>query len=361
MTDLEKARSIIDKTDREMARLFEERMKAAQLVAKYKGERGLQVEDAQREKLIIERNSEYIQNDEFRSYYVQFMENTMAISRAYQHRLLDGIRVAYSGVEGAFAYIASKKIFPDASAVAYPDFKSAYQAVADGKCDCAVLPIENSYNGDVAQVMDLCFFGQLFINGIYDVSVVQNLLAVEGASINDIKQVISHPQALGQCAEYIREHNFEEIQAANTAIAAKQVAQWGRKDIAAIASDEAAKQYGLVKLEARINESESNTTRFAVLSKTPRAASTDGHFIMMFTVKNEAGSLGKAISVIGAHGFNLRALKSRPAHELIWSYYFYVEGEGNIDSDEGKAMLTELKGCCDNVKIVGNYDKEIVL
>jgi len=361
MTDLEKARSIIDKTDREMAQLFEDRMKAAQLVAKYKGERGLQVEDRQREKLIIERNSEYIQNDEFRSYYVQFMENTMAISRAYQHRLLDGIRVAYSGVEGAFAYIASKKIFPDASAVSYPDFRSAYQAVVDGKCDCAVLPIENSYNGDVAQVMDLCFFGQLFINGIYDVSVVQNLLAVEGASINDIKQVISHPQALGQCAEYIREHKFEEIQAVNTAIAAKQVAQWGRKDIAAIASDEAAKQYGLVKLEARINESESNTTRFAVLSKTPRAASTDGHFIMMFTVKNEAGSLGKAISVIGAHGFNLRALKSRPAHELIWSYYFYVEGEGNIDSDEGKAMLTELKGCCDNVKIVGNYDKEIVL
>lgn len=361
MTDLEKARSIIDKTDREMARLFEERMKAAQLVAKYKGERGLQVEDRQREKLIIERNSEYILNDEFRSYYLQFMENTMAVSRAYQHRLLDGIRVAYSGVEGAFAYIASKKIFPDASAVAYPDFKSSYQAVVDGKCDCAVLPIENSYNGDVGQVMDLCFFGQLFINGIYDVSVVQNLLAVDGASINDIKQVISHPQALGQCAEYIREHNFEEIQAVNTAIAAKQVAQWGRKDIAAIASDEAAKQYGLVKLEARINESESNTTRFAVLSKTPRAASTDGHFIMMFTVKNEAGSLGKAISVIGAHGFNLRALKSRPAHELIWSYYFYVEGEGNIDSDEGKAMLAELKGCCDNIKIVGNYDKEIVL
>ena len=132
MTDLEKARSIIDKTDREMARLFEERMKAAQLVAKYKGERGLQVEDSQREKLIIERNSEYILNDEFRSYYLQFMENTMAVSRAYQHRLLDGIRVAYSGVEGAFAYIASKKIFPDASAVAYPDFKSSYQAVVDG-------------------------------------------------------------------------------------------------------------------------------------------------------------------------------------------------------------------------------------
>ena len=166
MTDLEKARKIIDDTDREISRLFEKRMDAARLVARYKGERGLLVEDAAREKLIIERNCEYIENSEYRPYYVQFMEHTMAVSRAYQHRLLDGMRIAYSGVEGAFANIAAQKIFPDATCVPYPDFKAAYKACENGECDCVVLPIENSYNGDVGAVMDLAFFGSLHINGV---------------------------------------------------------------------------------------------------------------------------------------------------------------------------------------------------
>lgn len=362
MTDLEKARLLIDEADRGMAELFVKRMDAARLVAKYKGERGLQVEDAAREEQIIRRNSEWIESDEYRPYYVKFMENNMAVSRAFQHRLLDGMRVAYSGVEGAFANIATKKIFPDASAIAHADFKSAYDSVVDGSCDCAVLPIENSYNGDVGQVMDLAFFGPLFINGIYDISVVQNLLAIKGTTMDQVKEVISHPQALGQCADYIRKHGFREIQAVNTAVAAKQVAEWGRHDIAAIGSDEAAERYGLKKLEAHINESESNTTRFAVFSKIPKHESpSDGRFIMLFTVKNEAGSLGRAVSVIGDHGFNMRALKSRPARDLIWSYYFYAEGEGNIASEQGRQMIAELEECCDSVRIVGSFEKEIML
>ena len=85
----------------------------------------------------------------------------------------------------------------------------------------------------------------------------------------------------------------------------------------------------------------------------------DNHFIMLFTVKNTAGSLGKAVSVIGEHGFNLRALKSRPTKELIWDYYFYAEGEGNIDSPEGKAMLEALGSCCSNIKLLASYEKEI--
>ncbi len=362
MTDLEKARTIIDETDREMARLFAQRMDAAKSVAKYKGERGLPITDTSREQQILERNCAWIENEDYRSYYIQFMQHNMALSRAYQHRLLDGMRVAYSGVEGAFANIAACRIFPDGTAVAHADFKSAYDAVTNGSCDCAVLPIENSYNGDVGQVMDLAFFGSLYINGIYDITVIQNLLAVKGTTIEQIKEVISHPQALGQCASFIHKLGLNEIQAVNTAVAAKQVAESGRHDIAAIASEEAAEKYGLITLRAHINEGENNTTRFAVFSRTPKEPSaTDGRFILLFTVKNTAGALGKAMAVIGAHGFNLRALKSRPARDLIWSYYFYAEGEGNINSEEGNAMLQELKGCCDTVRIVGNFEKEIVL
>ncbi len=362
MTDLERARQIINETDVEMARLFERRMDAARLVAAYKKEHGLPVDDFGREAEILKRNTKLVANEDYRSYYVNFLQYTIGLSKNLQHRLLDGMRVAYSGVEGAFANIAAERIFPDGSAVAYPDFKAAYDAVVAGECDCAVLPVENSHNGDVGQVLDLAFFGSLFVTGVYEIEVVQNLLAVPGASLSDIKQVTSHPQALGQCAAYIRKHGFEPIEAVNTAVAARRVAELGRRDLAAIGSAEAAEKFGLVKLEGHINESGSNTTRFAVFSRAERAPSaTDKQFVMLFTVKNAAGSLGRAVSVIGEHGFNLRALKSRPTKELIWDYYFYAEGEGNIHSEQGKTMLRELKKCCSQVKILGNFEKEIYI
>lgn len=362
MNDLDKARKIINDVDTQIARLFEKRMEAAKEVALYKQKNGIPITDAAREQEVINRNSVLIENDDLRSYYINFLQYNMELSKNYQHRLLEGMKVAYSGVKGAFASIAASKIFPDAETVSYADFKSAYNAVMDGECDCVVLPIENSYNGDVGQVMDLSFFGSLYINGIYDISVVQNLLAIKGTTMDQIKEVISHPQALGQCAEYIKKHGFKTIEAVNTAVAAKIVAESGRCDIAAIGSDEAAEQYGLKKLEAHINESNNNTTRFAVFSRTAKAPSlSDGHFIMLFTVKNEAGALGKAISVIGQYGFNLKALKSRPTKELIWDYYFYAEGEGNIHTEKGKEMLKELHEHCSTVKIIGSFEKEILL
>ena len=362
MTELEKARQIINDVDKQMAELFVKRMQAAKSVAEYKREHGLQVFDAAREAEVIRRNSQMVEDETLKSYYVEFLQNNMDVSKTYQHRILEGMRVAFSGVEGAFANIAANKIFPDAIAVPYSDFKSAYESVVKGECDAVILPIENSYNGDVGQVMDLAFFGSLYINGVYDISIIQNLLAVKGTSIDEVKTVISHPQALGQCAEYIRKHGFETREAVNTAVAVKQVAEMGRHDIAAIGSEEAAEKFGLKKLEAHINESNNNTTRFAVFSRVAKAPSVeDNHFIMLFTVTNEAGSLGKAISIIGENGFNLKALKSRPTKELIWSYYFYVEGEGNINSEEGKKMLSCLSEKCSEIRVIGSFEKEVAL
>lgn len=362
MTDLEKARQKINEIDCEMARLFTERMNAVKKVAEYKRLHGLQVTDSVREAENLKRNSKLIEDESLKSYYVNFLQSNMEISKNYQHRLLEGMRVAFSGVEGAFANIAAKKVFPDSVAAAYPDFKAAYNSVVDGECDCVILPIENSYNGDVGQVMDLAFFGSLYINGIYDISVIQNLLVNKGTVMDDIKTVISHPQALGQCAGYIKKHGFKAVEAVNTAVAAKMVAESGRKDIAAIASEEAADIFGLKKIEAHINESNNNTTRFAVFSRTAKTPSvSDNNFILLFTVTNEAGSLGKAISIIGDNGFNLKALKSRPTKELVWNYYFFAEGEGNINSPQGKQMLGELKTKCSEIKVIGYYEKEVSL
>ncbi len=362
MADLEKARQTINEIDAKMALLFEERMNAVKQIAEYKKEHGLQITDTNREELVITKNANHIKDNDFKSYYINFLRSNIEISKKYQLKLFEGMRVAFSGVKGAFADIAAKRIFETAVRTAYPDFKSAYNSVVSGECECVVLPIENSYNGDVGQVMDLIFFGPLFINGIYDIEIVQNLLGLPGVTVNDIKEVISHPQALGQCANYISKHRFNCIEALNTAVAAKTVAQNGRTDLAAIGSEEAAIEFGLEKIDGHINESSKNTTRFVVLSRTPKTeCKNDKHFVLLFTVNNEAGSLGKAVSIIGENGFNLKALKSRPTKELVWSYYFYAEGEGNINSDKGKQMLKELEKCCNNVKIVGSFEKEISL
>lgn len=264
MADIEKARKEINECDREMARLFEKRMAAVREVARYKQERGLPVEDLAREGEVIAKNSEYIENDVLREFYVNFLQTGMDISKNYQRRLISGQKIAYSGVPGAFADLAARKIFPDGTTVPCADFKAAYDAVVNGECDCALLPIENSYNGDVGQVMDLAYFGPLYINGVYQAEIVQNLLAVKGTTLDEVKSVISHPQALGQCSGYIRKHGFESIEAVNTAVAAKTVADKGDHSLAAIGSARAAQLCGLKILESHINESGKNTTRFAV-------------------------------------------------------------------------------------------------
>lgn len=359
MTKLEEARSIINRVDREMAQLFCERMDAARMVAEYKRETGMPIFDPDREAEVLRKNTEMLGRDEFRSYYGDYLQYMMDLSKRYQQRLLDGRRIAYSGVKGAFAWIAAERIFPVGTTVAYPDFKAAYDAVERGECDCVVLPIENSYQGDVTQVMDMAFAGSLYINGVYDLEVTQHLMALPGTHVSEITEAISHPQALGQCAGYLRAHGIKATETTNTAIAAQMVAEMGRRDLAAIASRETAALYGLEVIEKEINESRNNTTRFAVFSRTPSAPTpADNHFIMFFTVRNEAGALGRAISVIGQNGFNLRALKSRPTKDNNWEYYFYVEGEGNIHAPSGQQMLEWLRMACNSVKVVGSFVDE---
>lgn len=358
MTELEQARAGINEIDSKMAELWEKRMNLVVQVANYKKKNGMQVFDSSREQQVIDRCVQYIKNIDLQPYYVQFIQDLMDISKKYQHKLLEGAKIAYSGIEGAFANIAAKKIFPDGNLIPYQDFQSAYEAVENGECDVAVLPIENSFAGDVGQVTDLMFTGSLYVNGVYSLPVTQNLLAVKGATMDDIKTVISHPQALDQCATYIRGKGWETKSATNTARAAKQVADMNDKSVAAIASVETAELYGLDVLAEKINENSTNTTRFAVFSKVKENTinSEDySTFIMMFVVKNESGSLVKALNVISDHGYNMRNVKSRPLKNSQWEYYFYVEAEGKISSTDGQAMIKDLSDKCQMLKVLGSY------
>ncbi len=360
MSKLDDARRIINEVDREMATLFVRRMEASRLVAEYKQENGLPILDAQREADNIRRNSALVEDELLREYYIAFLKSNMDISRRYQSRLIEGMRVAYCGTEGAYAHLAARSHFSTAKAIAYPTFDKAYLAVVNNECDVAVLPVENSFQGDVGQVTDLMFSGPLYINSMFDMSISHDLLVVPGAKPEDIKTVVSHPQALGQCKDHIEKCGYEVIEFANTALAAKYVRDNGDKSLAAIASKEAAEIFGLAVLKTNINSARNNTTRFAVFSPVMNGHSTKEmgvHSVILFTVRNEAGALARAIEIIGRHGFNMRTLRSRPMKELLWQYYFYVEAEGNIGTKEGQEMMRELTQHCDRLKAIGTYVK----
>jgi len=282
---------------------------------------------------------------------------------------LNKLKIAYSGVQGAFAQVAAGKIFPEGELISFASFRQAYEAVKKNECDYAVLPIENSFAGEVAQVTDLLYGGTLKIAGIFELAIVHNLLGTKDSELSKIRTVYSHPQALDQCSEYIYVHGFEKRVATNTAQAAKEVALQNDPGLAAIASRETAAIYGLKILEEAINESESNTTRFVVLSAGKETTNPQQReifkrkeaFTIILIVKNEAGAVARAITTIGDFGFNMRTLRSRPQKKLAWSYYFYIEGEGNLDTVTGVNMLKALKENCEIVKVLGNYPKDVIL
>ena len=360
MSELEQIRESINSIDEQMAQLFQKRMEMSRQVAAFKRERGLSIRDAERERELIERNRAFVTDPVLGSYYVRFLRNVIGLSCAYQSRLLNGMKIAYSGVEGAYSYLAARRMFPEADLISYPDFAAAYKAVEQGEADSVVLPLENSYAGEVGVVMDLLFSGELFINQVVDLEISHSLLGVDGSCANRIKTVVSHPQALRQCDDYIRGHGYKAVPYPNTAAAAEYVRQANDPSLGAIASEEAAGIFGLQVLERNINTVKNNTTRFAALShmqSRPKAdcKREDENFVLVFTVQNDAGALAQTLNIIGAHGYNMRTLRSRPMKGLSWKYFFYVEAEGCINNTNGREMLQELSATCAKLRLVGSY------
>ncbi len=266
-------------------------------------------------------------------------------------------KIAYCGIKGAWAYIAADKLFPAEKLVSYPSFAKAYESVENQETDFAVLPVENSFAGDVNQVFDLMFHGCLKISNKQELRISQTLLGVKGTKLSDIKTVVSHPQAIDQCMEYIQKHGFEIQTASNTAVAANLVSETNDKTLAAIGSEETAKLYNLDIIEKAINSNDQNTTRFLVFSKEePETVVTENVIsIVMFTVKNIPGSLAKAVSAFGDSGYNMRSLKSHPVKNIPWQYYFYVEVEGTLKNSQGAGLLEKLNHVCIDVVSPGYY------
>ena len=389
MDALDKARAEIDAVDAQLAALFERRMAAVLAVAEYKKAHGLPIFDAAREAVVLDKAAARIQEPALRPYYRDHVQNMMDVAKQYEAAVLGRNRAAYQGVEGAFAHIALKALFPHAEAISYPTWDEVFDAVERGDASHGVVPFENSHAGDVSAVLtwdevfdavergdashgvvpfenshagdvsavlDLCYnHPDLWVVDVYDLPVSQNLLVLPGTQLNELKMVYSHQQAIAQSETFLRQFHLPATAMPNTAMAAKFVADGGDRSLAAIASVETAALYGLEVLVPSINTDGDNTTRFIVLSKEKPTAGN--RFSLLFTVDNKPGKLAEVIQIIGASGYDMESIKSRPLPHVPFDYYFYVELVGDPTADETAALLRELDHTCRTVRLLGVYTK----
>ena len=377
--DLSQYRERIDTIDRELIRLFTERMQIAQGIAEYKVENHLPVLDAARERQKLAEIAK-LSSDEVRPYTGVLFSQIFELSRAYQEtvvhpdselkqRVLHAIEttdrlfpeyaaVACQGVEGAYSQQACDKLFKTPEIMYCKTWENVFAAVESGICRFGVLPIENSTAGSVNKIYDLMMAHNFSIVRSVRLKIAHSLLAPAGVKTEDIREIYSHEQAINQCAAFLKSMEHVKIHICeNTAVAAKTVAESGRKDVAALSSHACAALYDLQELASSVQDNGNNYTRFICISKNleiyPGADKTS---IMMVT-SNKPGSLYKVLSRFYALGINLIKLESRPIPERDFEWMFYFDLDSQVYSDQFVRLLCELEGLCEKFKYLGSYSE----
>ena len=381
MLDLNELRQEINDTDREIVELFKKRMAIATSVAEYKREHGLPVLDAARERALLEKISE-IAGDELGGYARTLYHTMMDVSKAYQHtrlnpesevynEILDSLdttpnmfpnraRVACQGVEGAYSQIATEKLFELPSIKYYPSFDSVFAAIESGECRYGVLPIENSTAGSVKKVYELMINHKFHIVKSVRLKIDHNLLAKRGTKLSDIKEIISHEQAISQSAAFLRTLQGVKVTVvANTAIAAKTVAESDRCDLAALSSRFCADLYGLDTLAGAVQDMGNNYTRFICISKSPEVYPGADKISLMLITPNKPGALYNVLSCFNALGINMSKLESCPIPERDFESMFYFDFTVSVYSDTLKALLCELEARSEQFRLLGSYSEII--
>ncbi len=389
MDELLKLRNEIDAIDEEIVALFEKRMAVSEDVAKYKRKIGKAVLDPGREAQKIQKVRS-LAHSEFNEQGVSALFNQlMTISRMRQYMLLsgqsdeysgfasvDGImalpgadmagflrmpyapgtKVAYSGVEGAYAHQAMLGYFgAQVDAFNVPSFKACMDAIKDGKARYGVLPIENSSTGVITDVYDLMGQYDNYIVGEYVVRVSHALLACPGASLADIKTVYSHPQGLLQCRGFLADKNWQQISLSNTAVAARKVKKDMDLSQAAIASETAARVHGLSVLTSGINDLKNNSTRFIIIENRREYLKNANQISICFELPHASGTLYNILSHFIFNGLNMNRIESRPIPGKKWQYRFFVDFDGCLAQRQVRNALTGIESETESFRILGNY------
>lgn len=367
---LDDLRIIIDKIDNEIKELFLQRMKTAEEIAENKNKTGGKILKPDREEEVIRRLTEDL-DGEVKLAYTSFLKKVMEVSRTFQYRkmmelgteykidFLEGApaaeRISYQGLPGSYSEMAAGSLFPGAERLPVDTFEGVFRSISAGDARAGVVPLENTTAGSVYEVYDLLLSHNLYINASHIVKISHCLAAVPGAGMEEIREVRSHPQALAQCAEFLKRHGLTAKNSSNTAVAAKEVAEFRDKSIAAICSREAAERYGLAVLQEGVNHNRKNATKFAAVSKQLIVKDDHDKIAVVFACPHRSGSLASVLGIFGDYGVNLTEIHSRPDGKNPWEYLFYIDFTGNLKDGRIRALLYQLHEELPCVKIIGSY------
>lgn len=379
--DLNQYRDRIDEIDRQLVALFAERMQTAAQIAAYKKEHALPVLDAARERkklsAVAELAPEGFEDDTQTLYRLLF-----ELSRKYQNRLLgstsplpcqirDAIdstpelfpsraAIACQGVEGAYSQLACERLFQAPDIFFFSNFQAVFAAVDKGLCRYGVIPLENSTAGSVNAVYDLMMRYDFRIVRSVRIKVDHCLLAPAGAKLETLHEIYSHEQAISQCSRFLQSlPDVRIIRCANTAEAARFVAESGRTDVAALASRSCAPLYGLSTLAQSVQDQGSNFTRFICISKRLEIYPGADRTSLMMTLPHRPGSLSRVLSRFHAMGVNLNKLESRPMPERNFEFMFYFDLECPVYAPQFLQLMGELDELSENCSYLGSYSEVI--
>ena len=369
---LEDYRVEIDKIDREITQLLEKRMNVAKAISKYKMENNMQIFHPDREKMVIEKNKGYLENKEYEELVESFYDNLMYLSRLVQQKEIypenkiytkpykndrENLVVGYQGVAGSFGNEAMLKYFKNIKeAKSYEKFEEVFKAVESGEIEYGILPVENSSTGGIGTVEDRLKEYNLYIVGEECIKISQNLVGIKGATVDDIKEVYSHPQGFEQSTKFFDKHkNYNLIPYSNTAISAKLVSDLKDKSKAAIASERAAKLYDLKIIKKDVNDLKNNYTRFIVIGRDLECDETCDKVSILFSVEDTSGGLYNLIRDIKEFGLNMSKIESRPNRNNPWNYIFFVDFDGNLFDENIKQAVNVIARNSKYFKLLGCY------
>ncbi len=377
MSKLIDIRNKIDEIDEELVKLFTKRLDLAKEVANTKILSKTAVLNFEREEEVLLRTSKIA--GELGRQITTIMKTVMRISREKQYEIicdndedweLKNITqaslnnkykediIVFGGNVGSYSERAAIIMYPNVVPIGQKSFEDACKLVAREKADIAVLPLENSTAGTVNEVYDLLPKYGLYIVKALSSDIENCLLGIKGAKLSDIKEVVSHPQALMQCDKLIKNMNLISTPSENTAFAAELVSKSNNKSIAAIASQKTAKEYSLEILLSSINNETTNQTRFVALSKKPRISSTANRVSIAFKLAHQSGSLDSVLSIFADLNLNLVKIQSRPIPHMPWEYLFYLDFNSEIDNKDAFRALYHLEKELPYLAFLGWYKQE---
>jgi arogenate/prephenate dehydratase len=270
----------------------------------------------------------------------------------------DLARIAYQGEPGAYSEAAAARFDPDAILVARETFEEVFRAVRSGQATQGVLPVENSIGGTIHRNYDLLLDHELPIVGEVELRIVHSLLAYPGTRLDDVRHIYSHPQALAQCEQVLRGLPGVEVVATyDTAGSAKMIRERELRDAAAVASDRAARIFGLAVLRSGIEDFPDNITRFIVIAREAGQAEPGDKTTIVFSVANEPGALFKALSVFALRGIDLTKLESRPLRGRPWEYLFYADLAVSAAAVACQRALAHLGEFATFLRVLGSYPR----